>query len=259
MRNEQRSYWVCATTRSGSSLLCEALRNTGLAGNPEEYFHKDDESGWFQRFGAATFAEYLPALFAQTSTPNGVFGAKKTMGGGYFAHFVANLRKLPQARAEMSVPELVHTAFPDLRYIWITRRNKVRQAVSWWKAVQTDQWAKFSGDSPPPDQVLEFKFDAIDHLVQEAVMREASWQEYFAACDVKPYVVVYEDFVGAYEETARAILDFLAITAPDGLVFGERRLQKQADSLSDEWVRRYRDLKQADWTAYQWEFMPDDG
>src|SRR5438046_662736 len=34
----QCSYLVCATPRSGSTLLCEALANTGIAGNPKEYF-----------------------------------------------------------------------------------------------------------------------------------------------------------------------------------------------------------------------------
>ena len=32
------SYTVCATQRSGSNLLCEALVNTGAAGRPTEYF-----------------------------------------------------------------------------------------------------------------------------------------------------------------------------------------------------------------------------
>lgn len=257
MQNTPRFYWVCATTRSGSSLLCEALRNTGLAGYPEEYFHTDEESGWFDRFGAATFAEYWAALCTQCVTPNNVFGAKNTMGGGYFQHFIANLRTLNPAYAALPVPKLVDAVSPGLRYVWITRRNKVRQAVSWWKAVQTNQWRQIHPDAPPTDAVPEFKFDAIDHLVQEVVMREASWQEYFAACGAVPYVVVYEELVNAYEETARAILDFLEIPVPSDLVFGARELQRQADALSEEWVRRYRNLKQAVWTASQWEYMGD--
>ena len=32
------AYLVCATPRSGSTLLCEALKGTGVAGRPEEYF-----------------------------------------------------------------------------------------------------------------------------------------------------------------------------------------------------------------------------
>lgn len=33
-----RSYLICATPRCGGYLLFEALENTGLAGNPGEYF-----------------------------------------------------------------------------------------------------------------------------------------------------------------------------------------------------------------------------
>lgn len=46
-----------------------------------------------------------------------------------------------------------------------------------------------------------------------------------------------------YEETALRIMDWLKISYPEDLVFGERRLLKQADSVSEEWVQRYRDDK----------------
>ena len=39
------SYLVCATPRSGSTLLCEALINTGLAGHPKEYYEALRHSG----------------------------------------------------------------------------------------------------------------------------------------------------------------------------------------------------------------------
>ena len=32
------SYLICATPRSGSTLLCAALDDTGIAGHPEEHF-----------------------------------------------------------------------------------------------------------------------------------------------------------------------------------------------------------------------------
>ena len=35
------SYLVCSIPRSGSSLLCELLGGTGLAGAPAEFFHPD--------------------------------------------------------------------------------------------------------------------------------------------------------------------------------------------------------------------------
>ena len=43
------SYIVCATQRSGSTLLCEILKNTYLAGYPEEYFDALKSTGVPQR------------------------------------------------------------------------------------------------------------------------------------------------------------------------------------------------------------------
>src|ERR1700733_11310881 len=39
------SYLVCATPRSGSTLLCQALTQTGVAGRPEEDFEALARSG----------------------------------------------------------------------------------------------------------------------------------------------------------------------------------------------------------------------
>src|SRR3954468_23615004 len=40
-----RSYLVCATPRSGSTLVCHALEETEVAGRPEEYFEALRHSG----------------------------------------------------------------------------------------------------------------------------------------------------------------------------------------------------------------------
>jgi len=37
------SYLICASQRSGSTLLATALASTGVAGRPEEYFLAIDE------------------------------------------------------------------------------------------------------------------------------------------------------------------------------------------------------------------------
>ena len=37
------------------------------------------------------------------------------------------------------------------------------------------------------------------------------------------------------------------------------RLEKQADELSEEWVERYRDIKEAGSKAVQWEYVAGKG
>lgn len=212
------SYFICSNTRSGTSLLSEVLAHTGVAGHPEEYFGKDFEAGWFERLGASTYGDFVARVIERGSTPNGVFGAEMPTGHGWFAHFVNRLRGLPEYRNRtLSVPKLMSDIFSDPRYVWTTRRNKVRQAVSFWKAIQTGIWSWRSDEPPVLEKEPEFSFEAIDHLVQAIVMREASWQEYFDDGGIVPFVVVYEDFVRGREKTALEILGYLDIPVPDGL------------------------------------------
>ena len=47
------SYLICSTPRTGSSLLCDALTATGVAGRPEEYFQFRARTGYPRRLALA--------------------------------------------------------------------------------------------------------------------------------------------------------------------------------------------------------------
>ena len=268
-----RSYLICATPRSGSTLLCEALTNTGVAGNPKEYFESLKASGLPRRPGEyftsfespeirellgdylrldtsptatrsiSNYADYLAQVLQEGTTPNGIFGAK--LMWGYFDDFISNLLDIPSYK-EMSPPHLLSTIFPNLHYIWVTRSDKVRQAISLWKAIQTSTWRE---DESPIDHLnhqkrpLHFHLDAIDHLVQQIVEHERAWQRYFDQSAIQPYRVIYEDLAANYETVALHILQYLDIPIPDNLVFAQRRMKRQADRLSEQWVDHYHRLK----------------
>jgi trehalose 2-sulfotransferase len=280
------SYLICATPRSGSTLLCEALIGTGVAGVPEEYFEALRHSGrprspqeYFigaqdrtilRHLGEHTRIdgrpgrsplwdrhEYEPFLHwavEQGTTPNGVFGAK--LMWGYFGDFVSLLREIPAYR-ELPIQELLPAVFPDLRYVRVVRANKVRQAVSLWKAVQTATWRQEKSgasdegaiaDSANPDASdghgprLKFHFHAIEHLLDQILANEACWDAFFEHCGIKPYVIVYEDFVDNYEETAIGVLRHIGAEAPESFSF-ERRMERQTDDLNRLWAQRFSELK----------------
>jgi trehalose 2-sulfotransferase len=263
------SYLICATQRSGSTLLCEALQNTGLAGWPEEYFQIHKKTGsirrpsdYFQglnvtdmisylddsspssdplpRVDKQPFEDFLVEVFRRGTTPNGVFGAK--IMWAYFGGFISKLREIPRYK-EMKGNNLLSAVFPNLHYIWLTRQDKVRQAISLWKALQTWTWRQETDTSLPPKEP-HFHFTAIEHLVKQLEADEKAWQHYFKKHHIQPYTVVYEQLVTAYEETALDILRYLDIPLTRNLTFAERRMQRQADTLSEEWVQRYHQQKQ---------------
>ncbi len=235
------SYLICATHRSGSTLLCEALRNTGLAGRPDEYFWRDNEINWSQVWGTASFADYLAYIFGEMTTPNGVFGAK--IMGGHLPRFIRRLQTLPEANGLDGSPALT-AVFPNLHFITITRRNKVRQAISLYRAVQTQQWAVYAPAAQPAFPA--YNRAAISHWQQEILRQESGWQRFFNQYGVQPYTVVYEELVQAYETTARNILRFLGVMPADPIQFGPRHLRRQADELTDQWEHRFRE-KDREW------------
>jgi LPS sulfotransferase NodH len=234
------SYMVCATPRSGSSLLDEALTNTGIMGMPDEYFLPRNERMWRKAWNVSTFSEYLAEVLRRGTSPNGVFGTK--MMWGYFGRFGKQIRHLPGNRYR-TTHEALNTVFPALSYIWIRRRDKVRQAVSHAKARQTNVWAVTDELAPETIEKLVFSFRQIDFMVRELEAHDAAWQRYFAIHAIRPYSVFYEDFVEHYEETALNIMHYLHVPMPEQVHFMPRRLQKQADTQSEEWVQRYYDLK----------------
>ena len=105
-------------------------------------------------------------------------------------------------------------------------------------------WKRIGDPIPKLDKAPTYSFEAIDYFVQEIVFHEAAWQAYFTQYNLTPFTVIYEDFIPAYEETALRIIDWLEISYPEDLVFGPRHLQKQADSVSEGWVQKYRVDKQ---------------
>jgi trehalose 2-sulfotransferase len=264
-----RSYLVCATPRSGSTLLCHLLDQTGVAGRPEEYFEALQHSGrprqpeeYFDRERHANIVErlafrempdadstaepnplwdpdhydrYLDWVLQEGTTDNGVFGAK--LMWGYFGDFVGLLRGIPEL-GPLSVPGLLDRVFPDLHYIQITREDKVRQAVSLWKAVQTQAWRAQPGDAGRPRVEPQFSFRAINYLVRLLTAHDASWDAYFLGLGHEPLKLTYEQLAAAPQETIERALAHLGVDPVGPGVLEGPRLKVQADELSERWVRR---------------------
>ena len=211
------------------------LASTGVAGRPEEYFWRDDERRWSERWRVSTFRDYLRAAIEQGSTPNGVFGAKVMYG--YLPDLLGKLADLPGGRG-LDDRSLLEREFPNLRCLWIWREDVVAQAVSWAKALQTNLWA--AGDGQPAS-ATRFDFAQIDGLVRAANEGRAGWRRWFDAHDLEPMGIRYEDLVADMRGTTRRALEFLGTDGPADLPI-RTRSARQSDALNHEWAARYRAL-----------------
>jgi LPS sulfotransferase NodH len=185
------------------------------------------------------------------TTPNGVFGVKQGISQPYFDELLALLSQGVSVRPASRIA-LWEALFPNHKHIFMTRRNKVRLAVSWWRAIRSGQWHRQQGEeSQTIDVVADYDFDAIDHLVIESTLREAALQDLFDEAAIIPLTITYEDMLCDPEATVRHILTYLGCS-PSAPARVTTDLQRLSDDLSEEWVQRYRQEKQANWSTKGW-------
>lgn len=220
-----------------------------MAGRPDEYFFEDNMPcrakpwGMASRWGLTDFDAYVARAFEEGTTPNGWFGVKMAPGL-YLDRFVGEVRKLPEyADPELSQQDLVHQFFPDLRFVYLTRRDKLRQAISWLKATEHNLWT--SEQEPEPQGTPRYDFAKIDAQITLFGLIETLWQQLFSEWGVRPLTLVYEDFEHDHEATAATVLDHLGIDDPYEYDPGAVSLERLADDLTEEWAARY--LREKQW------------
>jgi LPS sulfotransferase NodH len=251
---------VAASPRSGSTLLCRALADTGVAGRPEEYFLTGPpdafppgwtfwEEGIFaQPHGPMDREQYLDLVFRLGTTANGVFGAKLMWIN--VPHALEKLWELPRF-AGLDRAETFHALFPNLHVIRLTRRDRVRQAISWARAAQDGVWVVSDAEpaAPSGSPVYDRGFiSGLEGLLAEA---ERGWPKLCAELGVPYLDVVYEDLVdpATHADTVRSVLDHLGVLdelGPTGagdargaVAIPPPRTNRQSDALNDDWFRRY--------------------
>jgi len=211
-----QSYFVCATPRCGSWLLCGLLASTGVAGRPHEWFWRDTRKSLEHTWGVRNAEEYVELVLSAGSTPNGVFGAKVMLG---------------------TLPDL--SSFPRPRFVWLRRRDRVAQAVSFATAAQTGYWHSWN---PKPRAQPSYRFDAIDALAREIAELEAGWKRWFDGEGLEPLEVVYEKLVANPQAETRRVLDFLSLELPPDVSVRPLTLAA-SDGIRQEWAERYREEK----------------
>ena len=209
-----RYYVLCSCPRTGSGLVAAALRQMGL-GDPQEFFNRiDDNYNVRQDFVELPLESYIDKIKAEYSV-NGLFGIK--------THY----HQIPPAIVD-TFPQI----FPDAGYVFLTRRNVLRQALSWARATQTGAWDAGRAEDRQPVFERPLVVKSIFDMVKEI----ENWENFFARHGIKPLSAVYEDVCDRYEDTIARIISHI-LPAP------EKPLLKQADATTEAWMRQFMALK----------------
>jgi LPS sulfotransferase NodH len=134
----------------------------------------------------------------------------------------------------------LHALLPNLHVIRLTRRDRVRQAVSWARAAQDSVWVVSETEPAVPTAELAYDHELIAGLEGLLAEGEQGWADLCAELGVDPLDVLYEDLVdpSSYPDVIRSVLDHLGIVH-DEIAIPQPRTHQQADVINDDWVRRY--------------------
>jgi LPS sulfotransferase NodH len=183
------------------------------------------------------YREYLNDVLRQGSTANGVFSAK--IMWGHLSDFLSLATGDESTLSSRRVDSCLQKLFKGLRYIHVVRSDKLRQAISLWRAIQTQRWRKDAGKPPgKPWRHPVFDFTAIEALRHQIVEHDMMWNRFFSGAGLDPLVVHYEQVVNNPEETYRRIAAYTGIEVQKDQIYNTGMV-KQAGPESERWISQY--------------------
>lgn len=115
----------------------------------------------------------------------------------------------------------------------LTRRDRLRQAISFSRGLQSQQWTSRREAKAEP----EYDFDQICRCYFLIGRSYDFWDSYAAAQDLPVQRFVYEDLVPDPSPFLRAVADAMGKPAPQK---AESELKIQRDATTEEWVERFK-------------------
>lgn len=212
-------YFVAFVQRSGSHLLCTRLWKTGVFGAPLEYFNIQKLPSLVRRFGVDYLDEYVTALLRHRTSPNGVFGLKLDRDQFAFLQLLAFEHPLRTTK-----------------WILVDRRDKHRQAISRFIALQTSAWSSLV--EPVGEPVYDFA--GIRDCLNALLQNQAFWQRYFTVKRIEPARIWYEDLVSDVDACVARVSRDLEIPLQPRTTVPLPDVERQSTRRNEEWLERFR-------------------
>ena len=242
MGEMSHDYMICTSPRSGSTLLCRMLRETGVAGRPGSFFHGETLAAWAENLDLPNdppdITQIIDAALRKGRAGGTVFGVRQQ------SHSFALLRQtLAETRPEKTDRQRLEAVVGPLRYIHLTRPNKLDQAISLIRAEQSGMWHKNADGSVyeelAPRRAAGYDFAAISKQVENLETADEAWRAWFDCEGIEPLIINYDELSADPNSALVHVLEWIGLS----LTHAEKvqpPTKKLADEISALWIARYR-------------------
>lgn len=239
------SYLLCATPRSGSTLLCDLLKDTGLAGAPNSFYRQLSIPDWVADWGITVSESdpafdriYLEAARRIGTAGTGMFGMRLMWNSvdDMLARFAG---LFPDAQGDAA---LIDMAFGPTRYVYLRREDRLAQAISRTRAEQGGLW-HVNADGSERERIksapMVYDRARIATYLAEAEADNSKWEDWFASNRIEPFRLSYEQLSADPSSAIAGVLAFLG-SDPSGAAQLRPRTRKLADAQSRDWAERFK-------------------
>lgn len=177
---------------------------------------------------------------------DGVFGVKLMWDA--LGHFLDEANFLQAEEENVRVHQFFERYFPQAQLVFFDRENKVNQAISYDKAIQSGKWHSHDENTVKGNDELIFDPTIIHWIVDTFDKRKNDWIEFFNTSGMESYPLNYEqltrDIVGELQKLVEWLYGYSQKVVPN--------LDHVREPVSDEinqcWQQWYTTLeKEKNW------------
>ena len=210
-------FFVSASARSGSHFFMSLLMSTLKVGSLQEHLKKARD---YQDCTDADVLLYFEKISKDAIA--GEWGTKVDIRELFFVERYLSLRQIP---------------LDSIRWIWLRRRDKIKQAISHLTAVKTGIWhlsTNHSADLKNRARTeIEIPIEQLNKIVSLYFLVDDAWQQFFEKNKIVPHTIYYEDFIEepTWIPLIKGVLDFLQIPYTLPLDITTSRVKQSSDTI----------------------------
>ena len=235
-RLDVKTLLVAATHRSGSYLACDMLSSVGGLPFPEEHFNFDLKTAReeLRLSESVPKNKVLKALMDCRYETYGIFTVKAMWPA--FSTLFSALEETQEGSNSFETTALQWLKSPLI--LFIRRRDKFRQAVSFEIAKQSGIWRKRGGEKTHKSDLL-YSYPRILDCWDQIHGDEACWLYFFKAYDLAYHEIWYEDLVAEPIKEIKIALGHIGVETQREIL-PKNRFVKQSDVRNREWTDRFK-------------------
>ncbi len=223
----KKIYFICTTPRSGSNLLSDLLTSSKMMGQPREYLNPSGpiasiakKNNLIDSNSIVSLEQYIDMIINKFSSSNNVCGIK------IFFNQLDKFIDFP------SIKKILQ----QCKFVFLTRRDIISQAVSLYIALETDIW-KSGKEEKNPKRLVEYNEAKINKLLGQLIKQNINWYKFFFINQIDFLEITYEEILKNPNQYCQDICSYCGVDVGNyEFSLATSRYKKQSKSINQQFA-----------------------